>query len=112
MHVGIMSLGLLTGQLEWNTIVDKDLQHSVVTLGYPLSNAPKSSLWVVFLMCLMNIYLSCLLLINNSFYFIYCLSNCGSYSLMGQYDYYGRFCWIYVVVKGIFLFPRALSVDV
>lgn len=36
---------LLTRQLEWNTIVDKVLLHSVVTLGYLLSNVPKRSLW-------------------------------------------------------------------
>lgn len=63
-------VGLLTRQLEWNTIVDEDLQHSVVTFGYLHSNAPKSSLSVVFLVCLMNMYLSCLLLINELSLFI------------------------------------------
>lgn len=42
-------LGLLTKQLEWNTIVDKDLQHSVVTFSYFHLDAPKSGLSVVFL---------------------------------------------------------------
>lgn len=97
-------LGLLTKQLEWNTIVDKDLQHSVVTFSYLHSDAPKSGLSVVFLVS--NEHITPLPIANKWTQFIYCLCNCGSYTLIGQYDYYGRFCWMYVLVEGIFFTPQ------
>lgn len=54
-----------------------------------------------------NKHISQLPVVNKLTHFNYYLCNCGSYGLLGEYDYYGRFCWISVVVEGIFLPPRA-----